>query len=256
MEEGLLDGAARGGRRSGGSRPPARLREVSRGVRRLRRRVWEAFGSDRYSRCARFDMDRKLEAYLPERGFFVEAGAADGVRESNTYFLERIRGWEGVLVEPIPSLSRRCAKERPRSRVFQCALVSEAHEGSTVEMFDGHLMSLVRGSLGDPAEEARRLEAAAHWHGANGRVLEVPARTLSSILDEVGVERIDFFSLDVEGYELEVLRGLDLRRHRPAFILVESLDAESGRAVDRHLRAAGYAAADRLSPRDRLYRAL
>ncbi len=239
----------------GGPRTPARLRGVSRAVRGLRRRLWESFGSDRYSRCARFEMDRKLEAHLPERGFFVEAGAADGVRESNTYFLERIRGWEGVLVEPIPSLARRCAKERPRSRVFQCALVSEAHDDPTVEMLHGDIMSLVRGSLGDPAAEARRLEAAARWHGTKGRAVEVPARTLSSILDEVGVGRFDFLSLDVEGYELEALRGLDLERHRPVFILVESLDADSGRAVDRHLREAGYAAVDRLSPRDRLYRA-
>ncbi len=199
-------------------------------------------------------MDRKLEAHLPERGFFVEAGAADGVRESNTYFLERIRGWEGVLVEPIPSLAGACAKERRRSRVIQAALVSEAHGGPTVTVLDGDLMSLVRGSLGDGAEETRRLEAAKRWHGANGRPVEVPARTLSSILDEVGVERIDFLSLDVEGYELEALRGLDLARHRPAFILVESLDVEAGREVDRHLRDAGYAAVDQLSPRDRLYR--
>ena len=51
--------------------------------------------------------------------------------------------------------------------------------------------------------------------------LDVPARTLTSVLDEVGVQEVDFFSLDVEGYELNVLKGLDLKKYRPKYILVE-----------------------------------
>ena len=47
------------------------------------------------------------------------------------------------------------------------------------------------------------------------------ARTLTSILDECKVDRIDFFSLDVEGYELNVLKGLDMKKYRPFFILIE-----------------------------------
>ena len=37
-----------------------------------------------------------------QNGFFFEAGANDGVEESNTYFLE-LNGWQGILVEPNPS---------------------------------------------------------------------------------------------------------------------------------------------------------
>ena len=32
--------------------------------------------------------------------FFFEAGARNGVSESNTFFFERYLGWSGVLVEP------------------------------------------------------------------------------------------------------------------------------------------------------------
>ena len=61
-------------------------------------------------------MDRQLDEILAKRGgFFVEAGANDGYRQSNTYLLERARGWTGILVEAIPDLARRCARERPRS---------------------------------------------------------------------------------------------------------------------------------------------
>ena len=58
----------------------------------------------------------------------------------------------------------------------------------------------------------------------------VPARTLSSVLDEANAPEIDLLSLDVEGFEPQVLAGLDLDRHAPRFILVEIRDMATGRA--------------------------
>lgn len=51
--------------------------------------------------------------------------------------------------------------------------------------------------------------------------VKVPAKTLTSILDISKPKKIDFFSLDVEGYELEVLKGLDFSKYSPIFILIE-----------------------------------
>src|ERR1700686_634655 len=87
-----------------------------RAVKRARRRALETLGSDRYSHPAYDDLDRKLAAYLPERGgTFVEAGAFDGYWGSNTYWFERFRDWSGVLVEPLPEMAERARRERPRS---------------------------------------------------------------------------------------------------------------------------------------------
>ena len=50
------------------------------------------------------ELDRQLLPHLDKRkGFFIEAGANDGVTQSNTLFFERHRGWRGLLVEPIPA---------------------------------------------------------------------------------------------------------------------------------------------------------
>jgi len=46
-----------------------------------------------------FDYENKG---LPRDGFFIDLAAADGVRISNTYFLERYLNWKGVLFEPNP----------------------------------------------------------------------------------------------------------------------------------------------------------
>jgi hypothetical protein len=52
--------------------------------------------------------------------------------------------------------------------------------------------------------------------------LSVPCATLSSLLDRHGMHSVDLLSLDVEGYEVNVLKGLDFTRHRPRFILIEA----------------------------------
>jgi hypothetical protein len=81
--------------------------------------------------------------------------------------------------------------------------------------------------------------------------VDVSARTLDSILDEYpNLPQIDFFSLDVEGYELDVLRGLTLDRYRPTYILVEARFFDE---VDAHLKA-HYELVGKLSHHDYLYR--
>jgi hypothetical protein len=53
-------------------------------------------------------------------------------------------------------------------------------------------------------------------------VLIVPTRTLDDILDEAEAPSpIDFLSIDVEGHEVEVLRGFEFARWRPRLIMIE-----------------------------------
>jgi hypothetical protein len=81
----------------------------------------------------------------------------------------------------------------------------------------------------------------------------VPARTLSSLLDEVGAPEVDLLSLDVEGYEPHVLAGLDLERHAPRYVLVEIRDPATGRPPIEAVLGERYSVAEQLSPYDLLY---
>lgn len=219
---------------------------------RRRRLAAEAAGSDRYSRPALHDLDIKLDRIIDkDGGYFVEAGGNDGYTQSNTYWLERFRGWRGLLVEPMPDLARQAEIERPGSVVVQAALVPADHPEPTVEMQFGDLMSVVRGSREDERE----------WTGY-GLVLgwrdpydvEVPARPLSDILDEVEAPaEIDLLSLDVEGFEIAALRGLDLDRHAPRHIVVEMHDIDDSRGPIEDVLGERYEFAGQLSPLDVLY---
>ena len=193
---------------------------------RARRSLCEAMGGARYSRPALHAIDRKLERHLDfDGGFFVEAGANDGYAQSNTYFFERLRGWTGLLIEPVPALAAACRRNR-RGPVIEAALVAEARPGETVGLHYAGLMSTMDGALGGSAATARHVAQGLEVQGlAGSHRLDVPARSLSSILDEWGINRpIDLLSLDVEGAEADALRGLDFARHAPRFVCVEARD--------------------------------
>lgn len=164
-------------------------------------------------------------------GVFVEVGANDPKYCSQTYHLERI-GWTGILVEPLPHLAERLKRER-RARVFAVACGAPEHHGAAMPMMVGGTAGGLS-TLCDTMRETGMDRASA---GAD-RIIQVPVRTLDSILDEAGVERIDFLSIDVEGFEIEVLKGFDLRRYRPRLVLIE--DDVTSHAKHRAMRKLGY----------------
>jgi len=171
------------------------------------------------------NLDEKLSRYLNyENGFFVELGANNGYSQSNTFFLEYCKKWNGILIEGIEELSWLCRFLRLKSKTIHAACVDFSYPHNTIKMRYANLMSIVKGALKD--------EGADNQHIINGLEfqkdikksyeVEVPAKTLTSILLENDVPTIDFLSLDVEGYEANVLRGLDFEIFQPKFICVEA----------------------------------
>lgn len=218
-----------------------------------RRAVCEFLRIDRYSQPAFAGMDKKLEAYLPQRGFYIEVGAHDGFTNSNTYYLDKIKGWKGLLVEPTPSVYRVCTKTRPTAKSFNCALTPFSYSANSIKLRYANTCTFVAESPDSELELERRLEQARTY--TEPFEFEVPARTLSSILDELNISKIDFFSLDVEGYELEVLQGLDLKRHCPQYLLVECHTNQAKQTLEDYINPY-YSYIAQLSERDYLYKAI
>lgn len=152
---------------------------------------------------------RLVTAFFGEgyRGTFVDVGAADVQRNSQTYDLERA-GWSGVLIEPRPDCAEQLRRQR-RAPVFQVACSSPARAGTTMTLHlaGGH------SSLND--------EFVVAGLRAEGEIT-VAVRTLDDILTEADMTApIDFVSIDVEGHEPEVLAGFDLQRWRPRLMVIE-----------------------------------
>lgn len=210
------------------------LRRIKRSMLTARRRCAEMVGVERYSKPALYELDEKLKTYLDfSGGFFIECGANDGFKQSNTYYLEKFRGWSGLLIEPIPDLYRKCVRERSASSCINIALVAPDHLGDSIVMTPAGLMSVAAGAFRDDAVARNHIREGLRIQRIEPHApIKVAATTLSRLLDDLHITRhIDFFSLDVEGFEVDVLRGLDLERHRPNFILVETRDLDSVTAI-------------------------
>jgi hypothetical protein len=142
-----------------------------------------------------------------ENGFFIELGANDGVTQSNTAFFEKFRKWRGILIEPSAKGYELCLKNRPNSICCNYACVSNDYTDDNI--------------YGD--FETNNLMGSINGERANTNTLtQVKAITLEKILDSHNItNNIDFLSLDTEGYEFNILKGLNLDKYRPNYMLIE-----------------------------------
>ena len=165
-----------------------------------------------------------LEYFHGKReGFFIEIGANDPVKFSQTWLLEQ-SGWRGALVEPLAAKCDRLRAGRPASRVFQVGVGAPEDRGQTTlhVSADDMFSSLLTGRSG-PKETG---------------VETVNIVTMDDLLGELGWPELDFVSIDVEGLELRVMSGFNLERARPRLLLVE--DHLKSLRLHRHLCRRGY----------------
>jgi FkbM family methyltransferase len=155
--------------------------------------------------------------YVPQ-GIAVEAGAFDGITESNCKFFEESLGWLILNVEPSPPVYRELIKNRPLSININVALADKfgsANFVHAVHPIHGELFG--NGSLEHTEIHLNHLQQ----NRCEFQNFEVPVSTLQAVMEEADIFDCDLLSLDVEGGELNVLSGIGSWTVKPAFICVE-----------------------------------
>jgi FkbM family methyltransferase len=160
-------------------------------------------------------------------GFFVELGAADGIKDSNTFLLEKNYKWNGICIEPNPDFHDALKKNR------QCELSFDAcfsKSGEEVEFVIGDSLSGIVPCIDK------------HMGVLVNKRIKLMTKTLSQVLDEKNAPSfINYLSLDTEGSELEVLNGIDFTRYTFGFMTIEHNYVEPKRSnIQRFLEEKGY----------------
>jgi FkbM family methyltransferase len=212
--------------------PDTSVRKILKGVRNL---SGPLFWSTRSYSQEGEDLVLKRLFDATDTGFYVEVGCHHPFRFSNTYLFYK-RGWRGICIDPLPGTARAFRRWRPRDITLEVG-VSAQPATLTYYMFDEPAVNTFDG-------------AAAQRVGGTYNLVEkrsIPTEPLASILEKnlpVSASRIDFFSIDVEGLDLEVLRSNDWARFAPRAVIAECLFSDLAslqeNEVVRFLAGVGY----------------
>ena len=143
-------------------------------------------------------------------GVFIDVGANDYKRFSNTYYLETELGWSGVAVEPQREFQAGYTKHRSRTR-FVSFFVSDVSNAEAT-LYVQRNNSLVTSA--DKTFNER--------FGGTPKDFTVPTITLDDLLDQLKIESFDFLTMDIELWEPKALAGFSIQRFRPALVCVEA----------------------------------
>lgn len=187
---------------------------------------YSQFGQDNFIWKMIFDCKKK--------GFFLDVGANDPIKINNTYLFEE-QGWNGLAFEPIRSI----ANQWPQKRKTECLNIAIGDIETDIEFaeLNANEFSGVSSYVSNDKEDISEKYI-------------VKQRTLTSVLKERGVNKIDFMSIDVEGYEMNVLKGIEFKDIDITCICMENNREGDDRAdleLRRFLISKGYRLVGRLT---------
>jgi hypothetical protein len=159
-------------------------------------------------------------------GYFVEVGAADGINISNTYLLEKKYNWKGICIEPNPEEYNNLIKNRNCICENYGVYNESDNELEFAICIDSKLLSGIYKHID-------------HHKGTvdnNKKTIKIKTKTLTDILNDNNAPNfIEYLSLDTEGSELEILKGIDFNKYKFGTIDIEHNYVEPRRTQMKEL---------------------
>ena len=150
-----------------------------------------------------------------KNGFFVEIGAYDGVLGSNCLFFERYLGWDGIAVEPSPSQFN-LLKNNRKCRCINKAISNKKEVIEFVDVIEGKTqMSGINKDFYSSTLEYLNKDQRTKFNKIN-----IETSTFSEVLADTF--HIDYLSIDVEGYEKDILESIDFNKYKVKVLSVEN----------------------------------
>jgi FkbM family methyltransferase len=153
-----------------------------------------------------------FELQFKRNGYFVEFGAANGVRSSNTYLLEKQFGWTGILSEPARIFHDHLRESR-RARIdTRCVWKESGKLIEFLECSEPELSTVEQFSSADMHVNARQ----------DGQTYMVETVSLMDLLAHNNAPlEIDYLSIDTEGTELDILSEFDFSKYTISVVTCE-----------------------------------
>jgi len=166
---------------------------------------------------------RALHHVDPDVGFYIDVGANNPNEDSVTRLFYD-HGWRGLNVEPSLHWYERLLAERPRDINIRAAVSDKPGKLILYDHPDGGLGTVIERYANRHLNER---SVAMHE-------VEVDAVTLTSLCERYAPPVVHFLKIDVEGFEEQVIRGMDFSRFRPWILCVEATEPMRLNAMTHH----------------------
>jgi len=153
------------------------------------------------------------ELKLKKNGYFVEVGAANGIYLSNTFILEKVFNWNGLLVEPAKIWHKELKQNRDSNLDFRCVLGNSNGLVTFTESEDSEYSTVKKFKSNDLHKDLRKKEVSTY---------KVQTVSLEDLLEENNCpNKIDYLSIDTEGSEYEIIKNFDFSKYNISCLTIE-----------------------------------
>mmetsp|Transcript_20936 Transcript_20936/g.30178 ORF Transcript_20936/g.30178 Transcript_20936/m.30178 type:complete len:325 (+) Transcript_20936:127-1101(+) len=159
--------------------------------------------------------------YGKRNGVVIESGALDGIKYSTTYAFHKILNWSSIHIEGDSENYYKLLQNRPDAINIHAVLCSSKKDVHFLSHKSGGAVSGIREFMSTSFLKWRYSNASDYMERV---VTCVP---LSELMAEHGINHANLWVLDVEGGELDVLRGIDFSMFSVDVILIETVSSES-----------------------------
>ena len=151
-----------------------------------------------------------------DKGFYIDIGAHHPYRFSNTYLFYK-KGWNGINIDPMPNIMEKFQKVRPRDINLEYA-ISDKLNKLTYHIFNETALNGFSKELSESRDGIDNYKII--------KTIDIETKTLENVLDKYlpKGQIIDFLSIDVEGFDFEVLRSNNWEKYHPSYLLIEILN--------------------------------
>ncbi|MCK5474502.1 MAG: FkbM family methyltransferase [Candidatus Aenigmarchaeota archaeon] len=172
---------------------------------------FDGYATKSYSQEGEDMILRRIFEYS-KPGFYVDVGAHHPKRFSNTYYFYK-KGWSGINIDAMPNSMKSFNKLRPKDKNIESA-ISDERKKMTYYIFDEPAVNTLDPQMVDKGiKDGYKLI----------KKQKIITKTLKDILlDTIPKnKKINFMNIDVEGFDLQVIKSNDFNIFRPEYILVE-----------------------------------
>ena len=145
-------------------------------------------------------------------GFFVDVGCQNPISNNNTYSLYKNKNWNGINIDLDQNNIDLFNLVRKRDVNIKAAISSGNYKKKLYFYHNKSAINTIEKKISKFQQAKVK------------KIININTITLDQLLLKQKIKKIDFLTVDVEGHEIEVLKGFNIKKYSPDMVVIEFLD--------------------------------